>query len=72
MMRISPFACRFSLKQAVRNTEIVFAAAGAKLSNVAKFTLYVVDYDNEKFRIIREELRRREARVQAEPRTRGR
>ncbi|MGH7854038.1 MAG: Rid family hydrolase, partial [Candidatus Binatia bacterium] len=34
------------LKQAVRNTEIVLAAAGAKMSDVAKFTLYVVDHDN--------------------------
>ena len=30
---------RTQLKQAVRNTEIVLAAAGAKLSDVAKFTL---------------------------------
>jgi enamine deaminase RidA (YjgF/YER057c/UK114 family) len=43
------------LKQAVRNTEIVLAAAGAKISDVAKFTLYVVDHDKEKFRIINEE-----------------
>jgi len=46
---------RTQLKQAVRNTEIVLAAAGAKLSDVAKFTLYVVDHDKEKFRIIQEE-----------------
>lgn len=46
------------LKQAVRNTEIVLAAAGAKMSDVAKFTLYVVDYNKEKFRIIREEVGR--------------
>ena len=39
----------------MRNTEIVLAAAGAKLSDVAKFTLYVVDHDKEKFRIIQEE-----------------
>ncbi len=45
---------RMQLKQAVRNTEIVLAAAGAKLSDVAKFTLYVVDHDKEKFRIIQE------------------
>jgi enamine deaminase RidA (YjgF/YER057c/UK114 family) len=46
---------RAQLKQAVRNTEIVLAAAGAKLCDVAKFTLYVVDYDKEKFRNIQEE-----------------
>jgi enamine deaminase RidA (YjgF/YER057c/UK114 family) len=46
---------RTQLKQAVRNTEIVLAAAGANLSDVAKFTLYVVDHDKEKFRIIQEE-----------------
>jgi enamine deaminase RidA (YjgF/YER057c/UK114 family) len=46
---------RTQLRQAVRNTEIVLAAAGAKLSDVAKFTLYVVDHDKEKFRIIQEE-----------------
>jgi enamine deaminase RidA (YjgF/YER057c/UK114 family) len=46
------------LKQAVRNTATVLAAAGATLSDVAKFTLYVVNYDQEKFRIIREEFAR--------------
>ena len=46
------------LKQAVRNTETVLAAAGAKMSDVAKFTLYVVDHDKEKFRIVREEFDR--------------
>jgi enamine deaminase RidA (YjgF/YER057c/UK114 family) len=46
------------LKQAVRNTETVLAAAGAQISDVAKFTLYVVDHDKEKFRIIREEFAR--------------
>ncbi|MGH7229833.1 MAG: RidA family protein [Nitrospiraceae bacterium] len=46
------------LKQAVRNTETVLAAAGAKMSDVAKFTLYVVDHDREKFRIIRDEFDR--------------
>jgi enamine deaminase RidA (YjgF/YER057c/UK114 family) len=46
------------LKQAVRNTETVLAAAGAKISDVAKFTLYVVDHDKEKFQIIREEFDR--------------
>jgi hypothetical protein len=29
-------------------------AAGGKLSDVAKFTLYVIDHDKEKFRIIQE------------------
>jgi enamine deaminase RidA (YjgF/YER057c/UK114 family) len=46
------------LKQALRNTEIVLAAAGAKISDVAKFTLYVVDHNKEKSRIIREEVGR--------------
>jgi enamine deaminase RidA (YjgF/YER057c/UK114 family) len=46
------------LKQAVRNTETVLAAAGATIADVAKFTLYVVDHDKEKFRIIREEFDR--------------
>ena len=46
------------LTQAVRNTETVLAAAGANISDVAKFTLYVVDHDKEKFRIIREEFER--------------
>ncbi|MGS2613110.1 RidA family protein [Micromonospora sp. LZ34] len=46
---------RTQLKQAVRNTEIVLAAGGATLSDVAKFTLYVVNHDKEKFRIIVEE-----------------
>jgi enamine deaminase RidA (YjgF/YER057c/UK114 family) len=46
---------RTQLKQAVRNTEIVLGAAGAKLSDVAKFTLYVVDHDKKKFQIIIEE-----------------
>ena len=42
----------------MRNTETVLAAAGAKISDVAKFTLYVVDHDKEKIRIIREEFDR--------------
>jgi enamine deaminase RidA (YjgF/YER057c/UK114 family) len=46
---------RTQLKQAVRNTETVLAAAGAKLADVAKFTLYVVDHDKKKFQIIIEE-----------------
>ena len=46
------------LKQAVRNTATVLAAAGATIADVAKFTLYVVDHDTEKFRIIREEFAR--------------
>jgi enamine deaminase RidA (YjgF/YER057c/UK114 family) len=46
---------RTQLKQAVRNTEIVLGASGARISDVAKFTLYVVNHDKEKFRIINEE-----------------
>ncbi|MBF9129796.1 RidA family protein [Plantactinospora sp. S1510] len=46
---------RVQLKQAIRNTVTVLAAAGATLADVAKFTLYVVDHDKKKFHIIVEE-----------------
>lgn len=46
------------LKQALRNTEIVLQAADARMSDVAKFTLLVVDHDAEKFRIAKEEFDR--------------
>lgn len=36
----------------------MLAAVGVKISEVAKFTLYVVDHNKEKFRIIREEFDR--------------
>jgi enamine deaminase RidA (YjgF/YER057c/UK114 family) len=46
------------LRQAVRNTETVLAAAGAKISDVAKFHLYIVDHNEEKFRVVKEEFAR--------------
>jgi enamine deaminase RidA (YjgF/YER057c/UK114 family) len=49
---------RVQLKQAIRNTEVVLAAAGATLTDVAKFTLYVVDHDKKRFHIIIEEFAR--------------
>jgi enamine deaminase RidA (YjgF/YER057c/UK114 family) len=46
------------LKQALQNTETVLAAAGATMSDVAKFTLLIVGHDEEKFQIIRKEFDR--------------
>lgn len=46
------------LRQALRNTETVLAAAGAKMSDVAKFNLLIVDYNAEKFRVVKEEFGR--------------
>jgi enamine deaminase RidA (YjgF/YER057c/UK114 family) len=46
------------LRQALRNTEIVLAAAGAKMSDVAKFNLLIVDHAADKFAIIRQEFDR--------------
>lgn len=46
------------LKQALRNTETVLAAAGAEMSDVAKFTLLIVDHNMQKFRVIKEEFDR--------------
>lgn len=46
------------LEQAMRNTEIALAAGGARMSDVAKFTLYVVDHDKEKFQIMVKEVDR--------------
>lgn len=50
------FATQF--RQALANTETVLAAAGAKMSDVAKITLLIVDHDTEKFRIMTEEIER--------------
>lgn len=50
------FATQF--KQALANTETVLAAAGAGMSDVAKITLLIVDYDQEKFRVMTEEVER--------------
>jgi enamine deaminase RidA (YjgF/YER057c/UK114 family) len=46
------------LRQALRNTEIVLAAAGATMSDVAKFNLLIVDHAADKFAIIRHEFDR--------------
>jgi enamine deaminase RidA (YjgF/YER057c/UK114 family) len=46
------------LRQALRNTDTVLAAAGAKLSDVAKFKLLIVDHDQEKFGAVRNEFDR--------------
>ena len=46
------------LTQALRNTETVLAAAGATMSDVAKFNLLVVDHDEEKLRVIGKEFDR--------------
>ena len=46
------------LQRALRNTETVLAAAGAKLSDVAKFNLLIVDHDQEKFGAVRKEFDR--------------
>jgi enamine deaminase RidA (YjgF/YER057c/UK114 family) len=46
------------LKQALENTETVLAAAGATMSDVAKFNLLIVDHDEEKFAVIRTEFDR--------------
>ena len=46
------------LRQALRNTEIVLAAAGARMADVAKFNLLVVDHAADKFMVIRQEFDR--------------
>ena len=46
------------LRQALRNTEIVLAAAGAAMSDVARFNLLIVNHAADKFAIIREEFER--------------
>jgi len=50
------FATQF--RQALANTETALAAAGAGLSDVAKLTLLIVDHDEEKFRVMTEEVQR--------------
>lgn len=49
---------REQFAQAVENTRIVLAAAGATLADVAKITLLVVDHDRTRFRIMTEEVAR--------------
>ncbi len=49
---------RTQFKQALANTETVLAAAGAKMLDVAKVTLLIVEHDEEKFRVMTEEIER--------------
>lgn len=46
------------LRQALDNTETVLAAAGARISDVAKFNLLMVDHNAEKFDVVRREFDR--------------
>jgi enamine deaminase RidA (YjgF/YER057c/UK114 family) len=46
------------LRQALRNTEVVLAAAGATMADVAQFNLLIVDHGKEKFAAIRHEFER--------------
>ncbi|MGH8625011.1 MAG: RidA family protein [Gammaproteobacteria bacterium] len=50
------FATQF--KQALANVETVLKATNAKMSDVAKITLLIVDHDKEKFRVMTEEVER--------------
>ncbi len=50
------FATQF--KQALANVETVLKAADAKMSDVAKITLLIVDHNEEKFRVMTEEVER--------------
>jgi enamine deaminase RidA (YjgF/YER057c/UK114 family) len=46
------------LRQALSNTETVLAAAGARITDVAKFNLLIVDHDEDKFAAVRQEFDR--------------
>jgi enamine deaminase RidA (YjgF/YER057c/UK114 family) len=46
------------LRQALANTRTVLAAAGARMADVAKFNLLIVDHDQEKFDVVRKEFDR--------------
>jgi enamine deaminase RidA (YjgF/YER057c/UK114 family) len=46
------------LRQALDNTETVLAAAGARMSDVAKFNLLIVEHNEEKFDAVRREFDR--------------
>ena len=50
------FATQF--KQALANVETVLKAANAKMSDVAKINLLIVDHNKERFRIMTEEVER--------------
>lgn len=55
--QLSPdFAVQF--RQALSNVETVLRAARAKMSDVAKITLLIVDHDEEKFRVMKQEIER--------------
>jgi enamine deaminase RidA (YjgF/YER057c/UK114 family) len=49
---------RTQFRQAISNTETVLAAAGAKLADIAKINLLIVDHDREKFKVMTEEVER--------------
>lgn len=49
---------RTQLRQAIGNTRIVLAAAGAELSDVAKINLLIVGHDRDKFEVMTEEVER--------------
>lgn len=53
-----PASFAAQLRQALDNTEIVLAAAGARMSDVAKFNLLIVDHSEEKFADVRREFDR--------------
>ncbi|NGM14078.1 RidA family protein [Verrucosispora sioxanthis] len=46
------------LRQALTNTQTVLAAAGAAMSDVAKFNLLIVDHDEDKFGVVKQEFAR--------------
>ncbi|MGH8613542.1 MAG: RidA family protein [Gammaproteobacteria bacterium] len=50
------FATQF--KQAPANVETVLKTANAKMSDVAKITLLIVDHNKEEFRVMTEEVER--------------
>jgi enamine deaminase RidA (YjgF/YER057c/UK114 family) len=50
------FATQF--KQALANVETVLKAANAKMSDVAKINLLIVDHNKERFRVMTEEVER--------------
>ena len=53
---LDDFATQF--KQALANVETVLKAANAKMSDVAKINLLIVDHNKERFRVMTEEVER--------------
>jgi enamine deaminase RidA (YjgF/YER057c/UK114 family) len=49
---------RTQFRQAVTNTRIALAAAGAELSDIAKINLLIVGHDRDKFAVMTEEVER--------------